>query len=269
MVTRKNLQSAFMNKSALLLVVGLGMNLVGCSQQTNFLQNIGLNVDEQGGANYVNLSAKVDLGNAVFDSLQIPVNDPRTGENVGKVQLNTASDGKAQITLSVNASTMLNADPSLGSMLPNGRPIPSAVGAAAGELLAFPILNHSRVYIGGDLKTHVIAGVALAIQGLDNVMGQVGAPANLFFAKTINGVSGVAGVYGSPVANESGIAVFAKYTMPTQSISNRSAVKVAVKASRPKNQNTAESTLNQGLDDGDQSRLYNYFYGKKRHLRPH
>ena len=259
-MTWKNLSS-----TSVLAVIVLGMNLVGCSSQTHFLQNVGLNVSQQGQESVINLSAKVDFGNASLGAIAIPVNDPHTGLNIGEVSL----DG-SMITLSVNASSLLSADPSLGSELPNGRPIPSALGAASGELLAFPILNHSRVYVGGDLKTHVIAGVALAIQGMDGVMGSIGAPANLFFSQTFGSVVGVAGVYGSPDANESGIAVFANYTMPqsqtqmlmTQSVSRTvSHTQTARKA--------AEVKINQGLSEDDEYHVYNYFYGKRRVLRPH
>jgi hypothetical protein len=266
--------------SSSVAVVALGVNLVGCSGQTNFLQTIGLNVSQENQTSYVNLSAKVDLGNAVFDSISIPVNDPHSGITVGKVQLSTGSDGKATITLSMDANVALHADPSLGAVLPNGRPVPSAVGAANGELLAFPILNYSRVYIGGDLKTHIIAGVALAVKGLDSIMGQVGANANIFFAKQVGAVAGVAGVYGSTDANQSGLAVFARYDIPQapaaesimmteQSIGQKSVVRVAVKAQAPKPAaSSKEVQVNEGLSSNDQNRLYNYFYGKKRVLRP-
>jgi hypothetical protein len=261
----------FFNTSSMVMMV-LGVSLTACGSQTNFLQTVGLNISQENQVSYVNLSAKVDLGNAVLDGLQIPINDPRTGIEVGKLQLSTASDGKSVITLSVDANVALHADPTLGAVLPNGRPVPSALGVAHGELLAFPILENSRVYIGGDLKTHIIAGVALAIKGLDSIMGKVGTNANIFFVKKVGEINGVAGVYGSTDANQSGFAVFAKYDIPqtvavqTMMLTSQSEAQSSVTS---ESASAVESQVNEGLSKKDQSRLYNYLYGKKRVLRPH
>ena len=115
------------------------------------------------------------------------------------------------------------------------------------------ILNSSRVYVGGDLKTAVYAGVALTIPGLDQVMSQIPTPANIFYQGTFQNVLGIAGIYTSPSQSQSGIAVFGKYTPTSAALQTQSL---------DANQ---DNDLNK-LDTKTKTRLYHFFHGKRRHL---
>jgi hypothetical protein len=283
-------------------IIGLliiGQSLMACSN-SQFLKGMNLAVNERNSENYVDLSAEIDMGNISLAGLSLPIYDPHSNLEIGQVGLGTAADGKQQITLSLNATSVLSGDPTLGATLPNGRPIPSAVGAPTNTLMGIQVLNYSRVYIGGDLKSTIYVGVALAIQALDSVTGSIGS-ANLFFAETFNSnLSGVAGIFSSATAHQNGIAVFAKYTAPTAAIAAPVAAVAPpatpvvnapdaqyyaaprILAQKTVATTAAASTLsvsgvsanantieNDGMGQKGEQKVYNYFYGKKRSVRPH
>lgn len=260
--------------------IRLVLSMLVCSglsacAKSKILNTLEVKVTEQAQQQYVSLSAKLNLGNAVLDQLQIPVRDPRTGLEVGSLGLDTAADGLQQVSLNLNASVMLHADPALGARLPNGRELPVTLGAAAGEVLGFPILQHSRVYIGGDLRQRAYIGIALAIKALDGVANLAGAPANIFFGMQVSpALYGVAGLYGSPSANESGIAVFGRLQL--QGVPAPSVLTMAREAaSRVKESaaGLAGAVSDQAMADADQlhprseRKVTNIFYGQRRVLK--
>ncbi len=254
-----------------------------CGNQTpQFLRSVDVSVTEQNSENFINLSAEVNLGNATLGSLSIPVYNPRNQQQLGLVTFGDAGDGNQKITVSLDATSVLSADPTLGQTLPNGLPIPPSLGVAQGSLLAYPILNDSRVYVGGDLRTSVVIGAAFTIPGL-NISG-VGIGGNLFFSQNFSpSLFGMAGVYLSPGSNSSGIAVFGKYTIPaTPAATPASLVQARVAAtslastgsgirtfkvhgSMPKSGN---NVINQNISSKGQNGLMNYFYGNKKVMRP-
>lgn len=252
-----------------------------CGSNTNILNNIDVKVSQQNQDSFITLSAKLNLGNAVLDQIQIPIADPHTGLNVGYVGMSTDASGSQMIQIGVNASTMLHADPTLGATLPNGRELPASLGAAAGEILGFPILNYSRIYIGGDLKNKVYIGAALSIKGLDGITNVVGMPANVFFGMNVNAnLFGLAGVYGSPVANQSGIAVFGRLQLQQAPSTSPGVITLAKSAAaRVSNavssagSSLANSISSQGTNDSDnlaprsERKLINVFHGRARTLR--
>ncbi len=261
----------------------MSSSLAACSNN-QFLKSMNVNVTTQNQQSYVNLSAEVDLGNAVLDQIQIPIVDPKSQMELGQISFGTGASGKQVISVSMDASTILHADAGLGGTLPNGRTLPGALSVRAGEVLAIPVLDHSRVYIGGDLKTNVIIGVALSIQGLDGVMSNVPFAANIFFSQAFNSnLAGVAGVFGSQLPNQSGIAVFAKFTpstpldinlapvgplvrsqMKVQSIGP--AIQVSSKGVTPRKKGNVVS--NENIDSNTQQGLMSYFYGSSKVLSP-
>ncbi len=282
-------------KSVALVVVlsANALSLSACSDNSQFLKSMSLSVSEQNSESYIKLAAEVDLGNVLIDGVQIPVYDPHTQVEIGQVSLGAGPNGKELITLALNASSILHADPRLGSTLPNGRLLPSSVGIASGEMLAIPVLEHSRVYIGGDLKTSIVVGVALALQSLDSVTGSAGLNANIFFSQIFNpNLSGTAGIYASGTAHQNGIAVFGKYTAPVTApvvpVPSQLAQKTAFSAKGMETLASVETGLipsvsvsgvtslqagntivNDQMSKKRQERLYKYFYGKKRLVRPH
>jgi hypothetical protein len=272
--------------NVLLCVVACG-TLSACGK-TNILKTIDLQVSEQNQQQFVTLSAKMNLGNAVFDQLQVPIRDPQTGIEVGSLALNTGADGMQTVSLGVNASVALHADRTLGSTLPNGRELPVTLGAAAGEMLAFPILQYSRVYIGGDLKNKAYLGVALAVKQLDGVANLAGSAANVFFGLQVSpAVYGVAGIYGSPNANQSGIAVFARAQLQPAPASGGTVLTMASQAAAAARVNASSGASaqkspaaglagqisDQATSDADElhprseRKVTNFFYGNRRVIK--
>ncbi len=198
-----------------LFIAVLGLGAGGCNSPTpqKFFENLDLKVTTVGTESFLSLVSVIDLGNVSLAELGVDVLDPKTKASVGKVDFSMLPNGQAQITLSVNAALIDHADATLGSTLPNGNPVPLALGATPGTMLAVPLLTNSRVYVGGDLKKAVYAGVAVGISGLDQVMNQLDTPANLFLMANFGtNILAVGGIYGSTIKDQNGIAVFGKYT---------------------------------------------------------
>ena len=290
------------NPKSLIGLLIIGQSLMACSN-SQFLKSMNLAVNERDSQSYVDLSAEIDMGNISLAGISVPIYDPHSNVEIGQIGLGAAADGKEQITLSLNATSVLSGDPTLGATLPNGRAIPSSVGAATNELMGIQVLQYSRVYIGGDLKSTIYVGVALAIQALDSVTSNIGS-ANLFFAETFNAnLSGVAGIFTSATAHQNGIAVFAKYTAPTattpapttitatasptpivnapaaflaqpRQLSQKGPATTTLAVISPSisvsgRSAGANTVVNEGMGQNGEQKVYNYFYGKKRSVRPH
>ena len=238
-----------------LTVVALTLTACGGNSTSNeFLKSVNLSVSTQNNDSYLKLTSTFDLGsNVSLAEMSVSIIDPKTQQQRGTVQFAQLPNGQGQISVDVNASLAANADAALGQVLPNGKPIPLALGAHTGEVLGVKILDHSTVYLGGDTKTSAYAGVALGITGFDDVMSQLSTAANVFFMGNFTpNVLGVGGIYGSNVKNESGIAIFGKYTAG-------------------KSVNVQQLDLNadyevQKLNRATMRRLMNFFYGKKKHV---
>jgi hypothetical protein len=93
---------------------------------------------------------------------------------------------------------------------------------------------------------------------MDQVMDRLQTPANVFFMINPTGsLLGVGGIYGSPNANQNGVAIFGKYTAnPTLELTAQGV-----------GQN-ADYDYDR-LDRKTQNRILKFFYGKKRTLRFH
>jgi hypothetical protein len=192
------------------------LSLTACSSSlTSFLQNMDVSVTQQNNNEYVNLTAVVNLGNVSISGISIPIKDPKTGASLGAVTFGQNSAGQSTIGLSVDETTLSKGDAALGNTLPNGKALPFGLSTTYGDVLALPILTDSRVYLGGDLQSKIIVGVALGISALDGIESEVGGAANLFFSHSFStSILGMGGIYGSTIPGESGIAVFAQYTPP-------------------------------------------------------
>ncbi len=201
------------SKPILSLIVCVALN--ACGSSTTFLNSVNVTTTTQNSESFVNLSAVVNLGSSALSSVSIPVVDPNSGVTLGQISMSTTPSNLEQITLSLNASALTSGSSTLGAVLPNGEALPLSLGAATGEVMGIPVLQQSRIYIGGDLKNNVIVGVALGIGALNGVAGNLPIAANIFFSNQFSTqVFGVAGIYASPVAGETGIAVFGKLNIP-------------------------------------------------------
>jgi hypothetical protein len=105
-------------------------------------------------------------------------------------------------------------DPALGLTLPNGRELPRALDMGSAKMIGIPILEASRIYVGGTLNSNLAVGVALGVPALDSVTQSIPIPLNLFFSYPFSPeVSGIAGLYSSPLRGRNGVGVFAKKTI--------------------------------------------------------
>jgi hypothetical protein len=197
-------------------ILGIGMivlassSLSACSKKT-LLESMDLEIIPNGSGGDLRLSSTVKLGNMSLPEIEIPIQAPGSTLSLGNMALKPDANGKQEISITLNSAALLHADPALGSTLPNGRALPSAIGfgESGGALLALPIRNSSRIYLGGDLKTRIILGVALVLPALDPVTASLPVGANAFFKRPFSStISGVGGVFSSPQARQSGIAVF-------------------------------------------------------------
>jgi len=184
---------------------------------TTFLNAMDLSVTQSNNQSYINLTATLNLGNVSLQGIQVNVQDPKTKQDVGTLSFSQLSNGQNQIALNVNASVIANADATLGSTLPNGNAVPLVLGT--GNMLGIPVLSNSIIYLGGDLKQSIYAGVALGIPGLDQVMSDIGLPLNIFFSGNFGtNLLGVAGLYTSSTVAQNGIAVFGEYNANAASL---------------------------------------------------
>jgi hypothetical protein len=227
------------------------------STSSSFLSNADIGVVTVNGVSNIQMSSVFNLGNVSLAELTIPVTDPKTQQTVGTVSFSQLTGGQAKITLDVATSLLNSGDADLGLLLPNGRSVPGILGATQrGDLFGVNILQNSRVYVGGDLKTGVTAGVALTIPALDSVMGSLSTAANIFFTENYGtSIMGVGGIFGSATAGQSGIAVFAKYTAPA-------ATPAATPSALEQQQQTANDFEVDKLDSKTQRRLNRFFFGK-------
>jgi len=133
--------------------------------------------------------------------------------------------------------------------------------------MGIPILNESVVYIGGDLKSSLVIGAALTLSGIDAATSRLPIAANAFFSQAFNSrLTGVAGVYTSPDPNQSGIAVFARFTPNPGSSSGTQLAQMSSRGSTPKNKGNRVQI--EGLNSTQQKELLGFFYGAKKTLHP-
>ena len=234
------------------------MSACGGKTGSQFINSVALSVSQQGADSYLNLVTSVNLGNATVAGVSTTLTDPVTLAPIGTFTLSQLAVGQSQIALSVNTNVIPHADANLGQLLPNGNPLPFSLAATAGAVLSFPLLQNSRVYVGGSTAGTLIAGVALTIDGFDQVISNTGVAANVFFLDAVNAnLSGIGGIYSSPAAAMSGIAVFGKY------------VPSAVQMAQEQNDEVAKAKdvadLNH-IDNATKQRLMDYFYGDEKEI---
>jgi hypothetical protein len=265
-------------KAKLLVSLAVVAQTLSACSGSQFLKSMDLSVTEQNSNSFINLSTEVAMGNISLAQATITIQDPNDPtKELGSIGMDTAADGNQTFTLSLDATTILKGDPTLGSTLPNGRALPTAVG---GTMLGLPVLNDSRVYVGGDLKSTILVGFALTISAFDS-LGVIG-NSNIFFADAFNtSLSGVAGIFSGTTAGTSGLAVFAKYTAPVtastpapvatasvRELSLSSAQVATISVSGKVVGNKPNTVINEGASQGGEQTVYNYFYGQKRVVSP-
>jgi len=204
-----------MKSSIKVLSVLLALGASACSPKESVkLKGVDLSTHESLGRTYVDLEAIVVMGKLHFPNLEVPILNPSSLQNLGSLLLQPLDDGSNRIFVSVDYEAATSLDPALGHALPNGRELPRALGAGSLGMIGIPILQGSRIYVGGDLKSNLIVGAALGVPALDSVTQSIPIPLNLFFKFPFSPeVTGVAGLYSSPMRGQNGVGIFAKKTL--------------------------------------------------------
>ena len=207
-------------KIALLNVAAL-LVLSACSPNGSVsLKGVDLSTSQVGSDTYVNMEAIIAMGSLKFPSMEVPVVNPKNMQVLGSMSLSSLADGTNRMYVSIDYEAATKLDPTSGSTLPNQRELPLLMGMTSDTtMIGIPILEKSRIYIGGDLKKDLYVGAAITIPAFDTALNQVPFPLNVFFGFPFsNQVSGYAGLFTGPQKGENGIAVFVKKTAPTPSI---------------------------------------------------
>jgi len=192
------------------------LSLSACNLNQNIaIRGLDLSTSDSAGATYVNLEAIVSLGSLKLPSTNSAINNGN--QQIGEIAIQTLADGTSRVAVSVNYDEAMKMDPALGKTLPNSRDIPALLSNDT-SLIGIPVLQNSRVYIGGNPKGNLYAGIALNVPAFDHILSQIPASLNLFLPFPFSSeIYGVAGIYSSPQVGQNGLAIFARYSAPSSS----------------------------------------------------
>ena len=190
--------------------------LTACGSNQNItLKGVDVSTSEISGKTYVNMEAIVLLGNLQFPNLDVSIPNPTNQQSLGQMSLQHLSDGSNRLDLSIDYTEATRLNSGLGATLPNGREIPSSLGVGTSVLIGIPILQQSKIYIGGDLQKDLFLGAAIAIPAFDSVLGSLKLPLNLFYTYPFSAeINAVGGIFSGSQAGQNGIALFVKRTNP-------------------------------------------------------
>jgi hypothetical protein len=175
------------------------------------MKGVDISTREVGGSTYISMEAIVLMGNLQFPNIEVPVMNPSTLQSFGQMALQHLDDGSNRISVMIDYTEATKLDPALGKTLPNGREVPTLLGAQNAGLIGIPVLDQSRVYVGGQLKKELFIGAAIAVPAFDSVVSRVPIPLNLFFNFPFSAeVTGVGGLFTGPSKGQNGIAIFVK-----------------------------------------------------------
>jgi hypothetical protein len=208
----------FVNASASL--VGF-LALSACSQNGSVaLRGMDVSTNLVGTDTYINMNATLATGNLKFPNVEFPIINPTNLQVFGQMALMNNPDGTNKVYVSVDYTQSTHLNGSLGNTLPNSRELPSSLGIPTGTvMIGIPILNHSRIYVGGDMKHDAFVGAAIAIPAFDSAMNQILVPLNIFFGYPSSpSITGFAGLFTGPLTGQNGIAVFVKKNFETGAV---------------------------------------------------
>ncbi len=217
------------------VAIASALVLSACSPNEKLtLKGIDLSTSHVGGDTYIDMEAIIVTGNLKFPNIEVPVMNPASGQSFGQMALQHLDDGTNRIYVSIDYDDAIKLDPKLGKTLPNGREVPSQLGVGSAALVGVPVLEQSRIYVGGDLQKDLFIGAAISIPALDTTFNQVPVPLNLFFNFPFSTeIMGEAGLFSSPQKSQNGVAVFVKKSAPTTHPSSPSRKLASISESQP------------------------------------
>jgi len=199
-----------MKKINLFLITLISIAATACGPNGGIsVKSLDINTSQVAADTYINLDTIVVLGNLKLPNVEVPVLNPKTLQPIGQMATENLPDGTNKIMIAINFQEAAKLDPSSGNSLPNGRALPMQL--SSGEMIGIPLMEQSKIYIGGDLQKQIILGAAVAIPALDQLMSNIPIPLNLFFNFSFpDQITAKAGLFTGPSAGESGIAIFAE-----------------------------------------------------------
>lgn len=197
----------FLTKGLMLLT--LMLTFASCGKQSHqFMKDIHVQSYYQDSDIYLSVDAQMDFGAMSLPAISLPVNHPRTGENLGELELGVVAGGKNFIKLSFNLSAVTSLQASM-AQLPNGASLPLIY---TNQVVEIPIGGSAgiRLYLSFVDGAQAI-GIAVPIKPFD-VVGQSVGTTSLFPIFNIQNVVGSAGLFTSKTAGQNGFGVFVDLT---------------------------------------------------------
>jgi hypothetical protein len=198
---------SFLTKSLVFLT--LVFTLVSCGKdQQQFMKDIHIATYSQDTDVYVSVDAKLNLGAMQLPAISLPIKNPKTGVDLGLVEMGVVAGGSNFLKLAFNLSSVTNLSASKGQ-LPNGNSLPLI---ATNQVIEIPIGGNKaiKLYISFVDGAQAI-GIAVPIKSFDGIGGSVG-NTSLFPIFSIENVLGSAGLFTSSTAGQNGFGVFVDLT---------------------------------------------------------
>jgi len=180
--------------------------LVSCGSQKPLVSDISVVPEYVGNDVYVSMSAVLAIGNVTLPNAAFPIILPKTGQEIGVVQMQTGLDGKNILGVDINLSSIVNLQAD-SARLPNGTFLP-LIGE--NQTIEIPIQNKLSLYVSFGNGQAAI-GIAVPFRTLDSLGRKVGTT-SLFPSFNIKNIIGAAGIYTSRTAGKNGIGLFADIT---------------------------------------------------------
>lgn len=201
------------------VLVVLTATLVSCGKSsTQFMKDIKVQTSTQNDDVYLSLEAKLNFGNMQVPQVSFPINNPKTGQNLGALDMGPLAGGQNYLKISANLSELTPLQAS-GGELPNGNSLPLI---ASNQVVGINIGGSANIKLYVSFVDGAYAiGVAVPIKAFDGIGGSVGAT-SIFPIFNIGGVVGSAGLFTSPNKGQNGFGVFVDLTSVIDQIGKRS-----------------------------------------------
>ncbi|MGE3610024.1 MAG: hypothetical protein AB7I27_10595 [Bacteriovoracaceae bacterium] len=173
-----------------------------CGKRPNIVSGMKVTATTVDSSVMLSVLADINLGSMSFPYATLPVFHPKTGAQLGTVEL-LNSMGKNQLKLNFNVSELADVRAELAT-LPNGNTVP-LIGTA--PTIVIPLSNKAELYLAiSDTVTAI--GVAIPIKNFDNIGRSVGG-LNFFPTFVMDKAIGAAGIFTSQTAGQNGFAFVA------------------------------------------------------------
>ena len=187
----------------------LALTNAGCGRNGGVvIKSADVSAYTQLGQTYTQVAFGLNTGSLDLPSVVFPVMNPQApGEELGKISLLKMVGGGSKLAIDLNLTRAAQIQGTDESFLPNGSPLPLSLPAGT-AVFGFPVA-HTGIKAYFALGPHTaVMGAALPIREF-LPLGQKFGILNIFPSFHVGAVSGIAGLFLSPVPEQNGLAVFA------------------------------------------------------------